>query len=294
MSDGGGRTGEGAGVFALREQESRLLSCVHCGCCLPACPTYVRLGDEADSPRGRLYLMRAVAEEGRLAADSPAFLEHIDRCVGCRACEPPCPAGVEYGALLVRAREVASRYRPRPLLAELLLAAFQDRWSMTWVLLVMRLIRATRLAGLVARALPKRFAGLRLALAMLAASAGWPGPRRGVPATAPPDETRRGRSPGGSRASLRIPSRRFRAGFREGGGPARGPDPTGPREVPPRPRRGRSRAGGPWGQCITIPPEMFIASPVVRVAASEARNSTAGTMSSGRKSTFCGTRSTAA
>ena len=60
-------------------------------------------GDENDSPRGRIYLMRAV-DEGRLASDSPAFQRHIDRCLGCRACEPVCPAGVEYGQLLEGAR----------------------------------------------------------------------------------------------------------------------------------------------------------------------------------------------
>src|SRR6185295_3811485 len=73
------------------------------GLCLEACPTYVITGDENDGPRGRLYLMRAVGE-GRLANDSPSFERHIDRCLGCRACEQVCPAGVEYGQLLEAAR----------------------------------------------------------------------------------------------------------------------------------------------------------------------------------------------
>ena len=81
----------------------KLLACIHCGLCLEACPTYVITGDENDGPRGRLYLMRAVAE-GRLASDSTAFERHIDRCLGCRACEQVCPAGVEYGQLLEAAR----------------------------------------------------------------------------------------------------------------------------------------------------------------------------------------------
>jgi len=83
--------------------EDKLLACIHCGLCLEACPTYVETGDENDGPRGRIYLMRAVAES-RLSASSPTFERHINRCLGCRACEPVCPAGVEYGQLLEGAR----------------------------------------------------------------------------------------------------------------------------------------------------------------------------------------------
>lgn len=96
----------------LSAHEQKLLACIHCGLCLEACPTYVITGNENDGPRGRLYLMRAVAE-GRLENTSEAFRTHIDRCLGCRACEQVCPAGVEYGQLLEHSREELSRAQPK-------------------------------------------------------------------------------------------------------------------------------------------------------------------------------------
>jgi glycolate oxidase iron-sulfur subunit len=80
-----------------------LRQCIHCGFCLPTCPTYAVLGVEMDSPRGRIYQMQAVAE-GRLAI-SGDFVEHMYCCLGCRACETACPSGVQFGKLIEAARE---------------------------------------------------------------------------------------------------------------------------------------------------------------------------------------------
>lgn len=92
-----------ASTDALPAWHRQTLDCVHCGLCLEACPTYGVLGTETDSPRGRLYLMRAFAE-GRVA-DPEAIRPHLDRCLDCRACETACPSGVRYGAILETVRE---------------------------------------------------------------------------------------------------------------------------------------------------------------------------------------------
>ena len=86
------------------------LDCVHCGLCLPACPTYNVLGLETDSPRGRVHLMRALAE-GRIE-DPTAIRVHLDQCLGCRACENACPSGVQYGQTLEGVRETIEKRWP--------------------------------------------------------------------------------------------------------------------------------------------------------------------------------------
>lgn len=153
----------------LAAEDARLSTCVQCGFCLPACPTYLRLGDEADSPRGRIRLMRAVAD-GRITADDPEFRRHIDLCLGCRACESACPPGVEYGALVERARDDIARASSIAWTSRLVLAIVRKPLWTRFVTAVLRLVRATRIPRLLAREMPHRFAGLRIAAAMLDAT----------------------------------------------------------------------------------------------------------------------------
>src|SRR6266516_3276314 len=138
--------------------------CVHCGFCLQACPTFLATGDEADSPRGRIELMRAL-EAGELAPDDPALALHLDRCLGCRGCEPVCPSGVGYGRGLAAARALIAHRRGVPALARLALAAMTGAGVSRVVYALARALRAT--------GVPRWLAGwgrLRFAMGMLAAT----------------------------------------------------------------------------------------------------------------------------
>ncbi len=166
--------GTAALAEALEAQRERLLPCVHCGFCLPVCPTYTRLGDENDSPRGRLHLMRAVVE-GRLDASSQAFHTHIDRCLGCRACEPVCPSGVEYGTLLELARESINEERKPALLTRIMLAVFATPTLRGAFMAKGRVLRWSGVAAFFARIVPAvgPLRAARLGSAMLASTSPW-------------------------------------------------------------------------------------------------------------------------
>ena len=124
------------------------LACVHCGLCLPACPTYDVLGLEPDSPRGRIFLVRALAE-GRID-DGRGIRKHLDQCLDCRACESVCPSGVPYGEILEDARHtMAQRWPAKGLKARLrrfLLTRVVAR--QTRLRLAFRLLRIAELLGL--------------------------------------------------------------------------------------------------------------------------------------------------
>lgn len=129
-----------------------LNQCIHCGLCLPACPTYAVFGTEMASPRGRIALMRA-ASVGRIGLDS-VFRQHITLCLACRACEPACPSGVQYGALVETTRIALERARTpglvertvrRLALREMLPHAGRLRFVAQW----MRVYQLTGLQSLV-------------------------------------------------------------------------------------------------------------------------------------------------
>jgi glycolate oxidase iron-sulfur subunit len=123
-----------------------LAPCVHCGFCLPACPTYLATGDESDSPRGRILLMRGLAS-GEIDPGDAALNQHLDACLGCRGCEPVCPSGVAYGRGLEQAREVLADTRGLPAAGRAVLTVFRRRELWRPLLAMARWFRATGLPG---------------------------------------------------------------------------------------------------------------------------------------------------
>lgn len=162
----------GAPAFESGVQYENYLDCVHCGLCTAACPTYLELGTEADSPRGRIYLMRAITD-GRLDL-TPEATRHLELCLDCRSCETACPSGVQYGRLIEPFRVAMSRRGNASKTSDwfhrfILFPLFPYPHRMRWALLPLRLLQALGLrrwidrSGLV-RLLPAR---LRHMYAML-------------------------------------------------------------------------------------------------------------------------------
>ena len=134
-------------------EDDLLRACVHCGMCLPSCPTYRLTGQEMSSPRGRLWLMRAVADE-RLELLDPLFDEQMYQCLNCRACEAVCPSGVHYGPLVEASRAQLEQHRPRPLPERALRRAGLD-WLFAddrRLRLLVRMLRLSEKSGMTALA----------------------------------------------------------------------------------------------------------------------------------------------
>src|SRR5262245_25000733 len=172
----------------VAESEKILRSCVHCGFCTATCPTYVLLGDELDSPRGRIYLIKEMLEHD--APATPEVVTHIDRCLSCLSCMTTCPSGVHYMHLVDHARAHIERTYRRPLidraLRAVLAAVLPDNRRFRMALSLARL--AKPLAPLIA------ILGLKPIAAMLRlAPARLPEPGVATGAVFPAEGARRGR-----------------------------------------------------------------------------------------------------
>jgi glycolate oxidase iron-sulfur subunit len=130
---------------AMKSSEKVLRTCVHCGFCTATCPTYLLLGDELDSPRGRIYLIKSMLEEG--SAPTSDVVKHIDRCLSCLSCMTTCPSGVNYMHLVDHARTYIENTYKRPLLDRLF------RWALAKVLPYPWRLRMLLPFGLAARPL---------------------------------------------------------------------------------------------------------------------------------------------
>jgi glycolate oxidase iron-sulfur subunit len=174
----------------MRESEQILRSCVHCGFCTATCPTYVLLGDELDSPRGRIYLIKDMLEGGKPATEE--VVKHVDRCLSCLSCMTTCPSGVNYMHLVDHARAHIDKTYERPaserMLRDMLAKILPNRRAFRWSMALARLGRP--FAGL-ARKLPQ---GERLAAMLALAPTQLPARSpASVPGTFAPQGARKGR-----------------------------------------------------------------------------------------------------
>ncbi len=180
----------------IAEADKILRACVHCGFCTATCPTYVLLGDELDSPRGRIYLIKQMLEKDQ--PPTPDVVKHIDRCLSCLACMTTCPSGVNYMHLVDQARVRIERDYKRPLTERLLRAV------LGWVLPRPKLFRASMILARLGRPLvgllpaskpgattPTLSSRLRAMLSLAPPSLPPAGPRGGT--VFPAVGTRRGR-----------------------------------------------------------------------------------------------------
>jgi glycolate oxidase iron-sulfur subunit len=182
------QNGRGSNFDRQHPPEGRHIDrCVHCGFCLPACPTYVLWGEEMDSPRGRIYMIKKAAD-GEAPLDA-GFQLHMDNCLGCMACMTACPSGVQYDRLIEPARAQIERNLPRSLgdrlFRRLLFATFPHPARLRLLALPLFLYQRSGLQALVRssgilRALPRRLAAMESLLPPAPAH-----PFRRLPAMAP-------------------------------------------------------------------------------------------------------------
>jgi glycolate oxidase iron-sulfur subunit len=156
-------------VMEQGPSEEDLARCVHCGFCLQACPTYLQLGMETESPRGRIQLARAV-REGQVAP-TPNVVQHFDLCLQCRACETACPSGVQFGRIMEDTRAMVGARHDRPrswrLRQTLLRALFAAPWRLRLAFGALRLYQSAGIAPLLRRFLPRRLREMEATLPVL-------------------------------------------------------------------------------------------------------------------------------
>jgi glycolate oxidase iron-sulfur subunit len=172
----------------ISEADKILRACVHCGFCTATCPTYVLLGDEDDSPRGRIYLIKEMMENAEPARSE--VVKHIDRCLSCLGCMTTCPSGVHYMHLVDQARAYVEKTYKRPLVDRLI------RSALLRVMTNPKLFRQALWAALPAKPLAPLFDAMRLKpLAAMLRLAPWRMPRggRATPSVFPANGPRRGR-----------------------------------------------------------------------------------------------------